>query len=120
MGAWYVFVCPRYAAVLVPFAIGCAVFGRMVPRPVVVGVAAVAWTAQFVGHARFERRAPAFTDNLLQLLVGPAYVVALMMGDWPPAGERDTGAIPTVTGGSEASRLGAHDSRPLGPIAPLP
>jgi len=91
VGAWYLFVCPRYAAVLVPFAIGCAVVGRMVPRPVVVGVAAVAWTAQFVGHASFERRAPAFTDNLVQLLVGPAYVVALMMGDWPPASERDDG-----------------------------
>jgi hypothetical protein len=91
VGAWYLFVCPRYAAVLVPFAIGCAVVGRMVPRPVVVGVAAVAWTAQFVGHASFERRAPAFTDNLVQLLVGPAYVVALMMGDWPPADERDAG-----------------------------
>lgn len=85
VGAWYLFVCPRYALVLVPFALGCAALGRVVPRPVVVGVAVVAWAAQFVGHARFERRAPAFTDNLLQLLVGPAYVVALMMGDWPPA-----------------------------------
>ena len=85
VGAWYLFVCPRYALVLVPFALGCAALGRVVPRPVVVGVAVVAWVAQLVGHSRFERRAPAFTDNLLQLRVGPAYVVALMMGDWPPA-----------------------------------
>ncbi len=91
VGAWYLFVCPRYAAVLLPFAMGCAVLGRMMPRPVVVGVAVAAWSAQFVGHARFERRAPAFSDNLVQLLVGPAYVVALMMGDWPRAGARGGG-----------------------------
>ena len=34
VGAWYLFVCPRYALVLVPFALGCAALGRVVPRPV--------------------------------------------------------------------------------------
>ncbi|MEM9380569.1 MAG: Mpo1-like protein [Planctomycetota bacterium] len=83
-GAWYVAMSPRYALVVVPFAVGCLWLGRATPRPWVVAIAIVAWVLQLVGHARFERRAPAFKDNLLQLLVGPAYVVALLMGDWPP------------------------------------
>ena len=41
VGAWYLFVCPRYALVLVPFALGCAALGRVVPRPVVVGLSLI-------------------------------------------------------------------------------
>lgn len=82
-GAWYLAVSPRYALFIVPFAVGCLWLGREVPRSAVIVVAVVAWVLQLIGHARFERRAPAFKDNLLQLLVGPAYVVALFLGDWP-------------------------------------
>lgn len=39
------------------------------------GVFAVAWILQFVGHGRFERRAPALLDNLTQaLLLAPLFV----------------------------------------------
>ena len=33
------------------------------------------WVLQFVGHSVFEKRSPAFTRNLLHLLVGPAWLV---------------------------------------------
>jgi uncharacterized membrane protein YGL010W len=33
------------------------------------------WALQFVGHAAFEHRSPAFLRNLLHLLVGPAWIV---------------------------------------------
>ena len=80
---WYLAVARRYAWALLPFSGLCVFAGRLTPQAVVVTIAVVAWVAQLVGHARFERRAPAFKDNLVQLLVGPAYVVALLMGDWP-------------------------------------
>ncbi|MGC4093491.1 MAG: DUF962 domain-containing protein [Polyangiaceae bacterium] len=33
------------------------------------------WAVQFVGHALFEHRSPAFLGNLLHLLVGPAWLL---------------------------------------------
>lgn len=84
---WYVVMAPRYAAIVLPFAVLCLGLGRVTPAWAVVGVALVAWMAQLIGHARFERRAPAFTENFVQLLVGPAYVVALLLGDWPVSEE---------------------------------
>lgn len=33
------------------------------------------WILQFIGHIVFEKRRPAFTDNLIQLLIGPVFFV---------------------------------------------
>lgn len=39
------------------------------------GIFLVAWALQFVGHGKFEGRAPALLDNLLQaLLLAPLFV----------------------------------------------
>jgi uncharacterized membrane protein YGL010W len=40
---------------------------------------AVGWSFQFLGHAVFERRRPAFVDDLSQTLIGPMFVVAKML-----------------------------------------
>jgi uncharacterized membrane protein YGL010W len=42
-----------------------------------IGLAAfiVGWIFQGVGHAVYEKRSPAFTKNLLHLLVGPIFLV---------------------------------------------
>jgi uncharacterized membrane protein YGL010W len=37
------------------------------------------WSFQFIGHAVFERRRPAFTDDLSLLLIGPMFVVAKIL-----------------------------------------
>jgi uncharacterized membrane protein YGL010W len=39
----------------------------------------VGWSFQFLGHAVFERRRPAFVDDLSQTLIGPMFVVAKML-----------------------------------------
>lgn len=31
------------------------------------------WILQFIGHTVFEKRRPAFTDNFIQLLIGPLF-----------------------------------------------
>jgi uncharacterized membrane protein YGL010W len=36
----------------------------------------VGWSFQFLGHAVFERRRPAFVDDLSQTLIGPMFVVS--------------------------------------------
>ena len=36
----------------------------------------VGWAFQFVGHAVYEKRRPAFMDDLASLLIGPLFLVA--------------------------------------------
>ena len=51
---------------------------------VALGVFVVGWVLQFVGHY-FEGRKPAFTDDLIGLLVGPMFVVGEVLmrcGAW--------------------------------------
>ena len=47
------------------------------PLPFVAGLALFlgGWAVQFVGHSLFEHRSPAFLNNLLHLLVGPAWLL---------------------------------------------
>jgi uncharacterized membrane protein YGL010W len=43
-----------------------------------VGVAlfAIGWIFQFVGHAAYEHKKPAFADDVIGLLIGPLFVLA--------------------------------------------
>ena len=50
-----------------PWLIGAAVF---------LGAFIGGWILQFIGHAVFEKRRPAFTDNAFQLVIGPIYILA--------------------------------------------
>lgn len=36
----------------------------------------IGWILQFIGHWAFEKRSPAFADNLLHLLIGPLWIYA--------------------------------------------
>jgi uncharacterized membrane protein YGL010W len=41
-----------------------------------VGLFVLGWIIQIIGHTVFEKRRPAFTDNLFQLIIGPIFLVA--------------------------------------------
>lgn len=43
------------------------------------GLFLAGWSFQFAGHAVFERRRPAFVDDLSQTLIGPMFVVAKLL-----------------------------------------
>lgn len=43
--------------------------------PVAVAAFVGGWILQAVGHAVYEKRSPAFTKNLLHLLVGPIFIL---------------------------------------------
>ena len=58
----------------------CFPLGHWTPRVAVVVIAVLAWAIQLAGHVIWEKRAPAFTTNLLQALVGPAFFVAKAIG----------------------------------------
>jgi uncharacterized membrane protein YGL010W len=55
--------------------------GRAVPLWAGAGLFVAGWVVQFVGHAAFEKRSPAFLKNLLHLLVGPAWLVERAFGN---------------------------------------
>jgi len=38
------------------------------------------WVLQFVGHFLYEKKAPAFFENLRQLLVGPLWIIGTLVG----------------------------------------
>ena len=86
---WYLVMSLRLALVMLPFSVLCLWLGRMASTEVVIGIAVSAWIAQLVGHARYEHRAPAFKENLVQLLVGPVYFIAVTLGWWRPATESE-------------------------------
>jgi len=43
--------------------------------PAAVGAFIAGWILQAIGHAVYEKRSPAFTRNLLHLLVGPIFIL---------------------------------------------
>jgi uncharacterized membrane protein YGL010W len=45
-----------------------------------LGLFAFGWTVQFVGHYVYEKKSPAFFQNLVHLLVGPLWVLAKATG----------------------------------------
>lgn len=81
---WYLYMSPKLALVMLPFSALCLFAGRHSTAEVVIGVAVFAWIAQLIGHLRYEHRAPAFKDNLVQLLVGPVYFIATSLRWWTP------------------------------------
>jgi uncharacterized membrane protein YGL010W len=52
-----------------------------------IGLFVVGWVFQFVGHAAYEHRKPAFVDDVAGLLIGPLFVLAeaLFGFGWRPA-----------------------------------
>jgi uncharacterized membrane protein YGL010W len=52
-----------------------------------IGLFVVGWVFQFVGHAAYEHRKPAFVDDVIGLLIGPLFVLAeaLFSFGWRPA-----------------------------------
>lgn len=54
---------------------GIVLAGERVPFYFGVAIFLVGWGFQFFGHAKYEKSSPAFLQNLVHLLVGPAWLV---------------------------------------------
>lgn len=81
-GGFYVLMEPVAGSLLCAICLGMAAadnyFYSVDPKTstaVAGGIFAVAWILQFIGHGKFEGRAPALLDNLMQaLLLAPLFV----------------------------------------------
>jgi uncharacterized membrane protein YGL010W len=82
---WYAWMAPRMAPLVILPMLLCLPLGRITPVWLVVVIAIVAWAIQFAGHVIWEKRSPAFFGNLVHLLVGPIFFVAIATGAWPRA-----------------------------------
>ena len=67
-------LCPLFAAAELIVRLGPVVMWWAMAFLFVTG-----WLFQFLGHALFERRRPAFVDDLSQTLIGPMFVVAKLL-----------------------------------------
>lgn len=48
---------------------------KPLPLPLLWALFVAGWILQFVGHSVYEKRQPAFFNNLLHLLVGPLWIL---------------------------------------------
>ena len=82
------------AAMMALVSVLCVAFGQWIAARSTlvwiatgVGLFAVGWVFQFIGHLAYEHRKPAFVDDVIGLLIGPLFVLAeaLFGFGWRPA-----------------------------------
>ncbi|MAG57926.1 MAG: hypothetical protein CMJ83_16705 [Planctomycetes bacterium] len=77
---WYLWLDWRLGLPFVLFGAGCYLGGWWLPVPALITMFVLGWIIQYLGHAIWEKRAPAFHQNLAHLLIGPLWVFAEVLG----------------------------------------
>ena len=65
---------PRLAPVVFVIGLACWAVGAALPGWALVAAFGLGWAFQLVGHRVFEGNRPAFTTNLVHLVVGPRWL----------------------------------------------
>lgn len=79
---WYLAMDVKLGALLSLSFAGMLALGWVTPGWAVIAVGVFGWAIQMAGHFVWEKKAPNFTRNAIQALVGPIYFLALATGDW--------------------------------------
>ena len=77
---YYARLDPALAVMMLVVAAALAAAGRFLPVPIAISLFVLGWVLQFVGHYVYEKKSPAFFQNVTHLLVGPLWVLAKAMG----------------------------------------
>ncbi|MEO5969984.1 MAG: Mpo1-like protein [Bdellovibrionia bacterium] len=77
---WYLYLDWKIAAPFVLAMTGLYFLGRSISPTVNTILFVSGWILQGIGHAFFEKRSPAFTQNVLHLLTGPLWIFARIIG----------------------------------------
>lgn len=88
---WYLGMDLKLGAILSLAFAGMLALGHVTPAWTVIGLGLFGWTIQLAGHFVWEKKAPNFTRNGVQALVGPIYFLALATGDWRRPGAEKNG-----------------------------
>jgi uncharacterized membrane protein YGL010W len=65
----------RLGAVMLAVSVGFYFLGAWLPLWLNAALFILGWIFQFLGHSVYEKRNPAFLNNLLHLLVGPLWIL---------------------------------------------
>ncbi len=86
--AFWIWALPRSGGLLSLATLPIAIWGSLVPAPLVIGLAVVAWTVQLAGHKIWEKNRPSFLKNAAHAMVGPLFFAALLTGEFNPQATR--------------------------------
>ena len=56
--------------------------GSLMPWYALVAIFILGWIIQIIGHVKYEHKAPAFTKNLVHLLIGPIFIQNYLFKIW--------------------------------------
>ncbi len=65
--------------IALPFSLvmtGMYLIGRSLSLEVLIGMQVVGWVSQYIGHLKYEKKSPAFYQNITHMLIGPLWVFA--------------------------------------------
>lgn len=71
---WYIKLDWRLGLPFSLMTLGCYFLGRAMPTSVLLTIFVLGWIFQGVGHAVYEKKSPAFLQNLTHLLIGPLWI----------------------------------------------
>jgi uncharacterized membrane protein YGL010W len=74
--AWYLYLDWKIGLPFIGVALGLYWMGISIPTTPLWIIFVAGWIIQFVGHHFYEKNQPAFTKNLLHLLIGPLWLFA--------------------------------------------
>jgi uncharacterized membrane protein YGL010W len=73
---YYVRVDAVLAALMVPVVLAMDALARFLPVWLLGAFFVVGWIFQLVGHVVYEKKSPAFLQNVVHLLIGPLFLLA--------------------------------------------
>jgi len=88
---FYFWLSPKYGALLLGWSALCLWASHYTPWWATTGLAVVLWVLQLVGHKVYEHNTPSLTRNAVQALIGPVFVFAVLIGDYPVRQEASAG-----------------------------
>lgn len=71
---------PRLTLAFGAFVLPSLLIAPLVPTPVLWSGFVGGWVLQFIGHYVYEKKSPAFFQNLQQLLIGPLWILETRAG----------------------------------------
>jgi len=77
---WYLYLDWKIAVPFFLVMTGLYFLGRSIPAPINTVLFIGGWILQGIGHVVYEKKSPAFTQNLLHLLTGPLWIFARIVG----------------------------------------
>lgn len=80
VSAWYLVLDWKLAIPFTLFNFGMYFLGRALPLPACWVIFAAGWIFQLLGHSVYEKKSPAFLNNLTHLFVGPLWIFARLIG----------------------------------------